>query len=125
MASGEHPSVRPGHLAEFFDKVETEYRATLRKCSSEREADPSGVTNPFMRRAKRVFIEAVGMHKGGNEEVAGLVPCNESNIRWQKRNPDRSPQLNVIYAMSPDAMEHVADDLRAAAEEKRRVRRAG
>ena len=107
-------------LAELSEK-----QSELRKCVAERDDHPSETIDPCMARAKKAFIEAVEMHRGQNSAVARLAKCTEGNIRLQRRHPDRSPQLNVIYAMEPDAMDHVADDIRAYASAKRRLRRAG
>jgi hypothetical protein len=122
VSSGTHKLDR---IDELVNKLATTLGPELRKCAAALDdADPCPI-HPYMARAKRAFIEAVKMHTGGASEVASLVPCNESNIRWQQENPRRSPQLNVVYAMNPDAMDRVADDLRAAAAEKRMLRRAG
>lgn len=92
------------------------HELSLRKCSSE--------GRPFTERAKSLFADAVD-ESGGNREVASRIPCNESNVRLMRRHPDRSPTIEAIGALDPDEIDRFAALLRAHAEEKRGMRRAG
>lgn len=112
-------------LDELVSALATKLGPELRKCSVEPEPDASRIGCPFMRRAKKAFIEAVEMHAGENSEVSRLAGCTEGNIRLQRRHPDRSPTLQVAYSMKPEAMRRIARDLLAAADEKEGLRRAG
>jgi hypothetical protein len=88
----------------------------MRKCSSD--------ALPFTERAKELFADAVD-ESGGNREVAGRIPCNESNVRLMRRHPDRSPTIEAIGALDPDEIDRFAALLRVHADEKRGMKRAG
>lgn len=109
------------------DRVEALLREVAELHRAEvRKVEPASFSaRPYMVRAKKAFERAVE-DCGGASAVARMVPCDESNIRLQIRHPDRSPLLSVVYSLEdPDAMEAIAEDIKAVAAAKRAVRRAG
>jgi hypothetical protein len=120
--SGEFPKV--DRIDELVSELATKLGPALRKCSVD-DSDPCASNDPYMRRAKRVFIEAVEMHEGQNSEVARRATCTEGNIRLQKDHPKRSPTLQVVFAMNAAAKRLIGRELLAAADEEEAIRRAG
>lgn len=105
---------RTEQLAEELFVALREHR--MRKCSTDR--------SQFTERAKELFADAVD-ESGGNREVASRIPCHESNVRLMRRHPDRSPTIEAIGALDPEQIDRFAAFLRAHADEKRGMKRAG
>jgi hypothetical protein len=97
--------------------------AALRAQEQRDEEESSQKGDPFKTRAKSVYKVAVVI-AGGPSAVAATEDVTESAVRRRVENPRLAVHLAHVLAMPAESIEHVAEELKRAASEKRSMRRA-
>lgn len=103
-------------IAALLAEVAALREVEMRKCET---PEPS----PCAVRAKKLYALAVVI-AGGPSAVAATEDVTESAVRRRVENPRLAVHLAHVLAMPPESIEHVAEELKRAANEKRGMRRA-
>jgi hypothetical protein len=104
-------------IASLLAEVAALREVEMRKC------EPSAEPSPCALRAKKVYALAVVI-AGGPSAVAATEDVTESAVRRRVENPRLAVHLAHVLAMPAESIEHVAEELKRAASEKRSMRRA-
>jgi hypothetical protein len=97
--------------------------AALRAQERHDEEESSRKGDPFKTRAKSVYKVAVRI-AGGPSPVADAEGVDESAVRRRVENPRLAVHLAHVLAMPADSIDHIAEELKRAATEKRGLRHA-